>query len=356
MGDLLKERKPVSFESDYIAGAHPDIIRRLTETNMEYLSGYGMDLYTESAKNKIKKAIGREDLDIEFLVGGTQTNAVVISTLLRDYEAVIAAKTGHISLHEAGAIEYMGHKVIELPEECGKLKASDIRKCLSAFYEDANHEHMSFPGMVYLSFPTEYGTLYTKAELEEIAFVCREYRIPLYLDGARLGYGLMSKQNDLTLSDIAELCDVFYIGGTKVGALCGEAVVFTKGNRPAHFMTSVKQRGALLAKGRLLGIQFDALFTDDLYFRISRHAIDAAGRLKEILLSRGMELFLDSPTNQQFVVLENGQMHKLEEKILFSFWEKMNEHQTVVRFATSWSTPESDLLALDQALCELSKE
>ena len=343
-------KKAVSFESDYIAGAHPDVLRRLAETNLEPLSGYGTDPYCKEAKEKIKKAIGREDVDVEFLVGGTQTNAVVISTMLKDYEAVIAAKTGHVSLHEAGAIEFSGHKVLELPEELGKLKASDIKDCLTGFYEDENCEHMVFPGMVYLSFPTEYGTLYSKDELKAISDVCKQYGIPLYMDGARLGYGLMSRENDLTLSDITELCDVFSIGGTKVGALCGEAVVFAKGKKPAHFLTLVKQRGALLAKGRLLGVQFDALFTDELYFRISRHAIEAAGRMKGILKAKGMEFFLDSPTNQQFIVLENDQLEKLAKQIRFSFWEKRDDRHTVIRLATSWSTTEEDLAALEQAL------
>ena len=273
----------VSFECDYIAGAHPEILKKLVETNMESLPGYGMDHYTESAKEKIRKACGCPDADVEFLVGGTQTNSVVISTMLHDWEGVIAANSGHVSVHESGAIEFTGHKVIELPAADGKLRASDIRDYLSWFYSDATHDHMVFPGMVYISHPTEPGTLYSKAELEALSSVCREYSIPLYLDGARLGYGLMSKVSDMTLEDIAQLTDVFYIGGTKVGALCGEAVVFTKGNRPAHFMTSVKKRGALLAKGRLLGIQFDTLFTDDLYFRISKHAMDMAEKLKAII-------------------------------------------------------------------------
>ena len=261
----------VSFECDYIAGAHPEILKRLAETNMESLPGYGMDHYTESAKEKIKAACGLTDAQVEFLVGGTQTNAVVISTMLRDWEGVIAADSGHVSVHESGAIEFTGHKVIELPSMDGKLEADTVRAYLEKFHSDVTNDHMVFPGMVYISFPTEPGTLYSKAELEALSCLCHEYEIPLYLDGARLGYGLMSDACDMTLKDIARLTDVFYIGGTKVGALCGEAVVFTKGNRPEHFMTSVKKRGALLAKGRLLGIQFDTLFTDDLYFKISRH-------------------------------------------------------------------------------------
>ena len=342
----------ISFESDYIAGAHPDVLRRLAETNLEALPGYGSDPYCESAKRKIREAIGVPDAEIFFLAGGTQTNAVVISTMLADYEGVIAAKTGHISTHEAGAVEYTGHEVLELPQAEGKIIPETLEKYLADYYADENHEHMVFPGMVYLSHPTEYGTLYSKAELTRIAEICRKYRLSLFLDGARLGYALASRETDLSLPDIAALCDVFYIGGTKVGALCGEAVVFTKGNMPKHFLTSVKKRGALLAKGRLLGIQFDALFTDRLYFRIGQHAIDLAEQMKEIFRAHGIPFFIQSPTNQQFVVLENRQMARLSGKLAFSFWEKQDDDHTIVRFATGWSTTESDLAALDKALSE----
>ena len=342
----------ISFESDYIAGAHPEVIARLAETNLEPLSGYGTDPYCESAKRKIRDAVGIPEAEIAFLAGGTQTNAVVISTMLADYEGVVAARTGHVSTHEAGAIEYTGHEVLELPQAGGKILPETLEKYLSDFHADENHEHMTFPGMVYLSWPTEYGTLYSKAELESISEICRRYGIPLYLDGARLGYGLMSREADLTLSDIAALCDVFYIGATKVGALCGEAVVFTRGNMPRHFLTSVKKRGALLAKGRLLGVQFDALFTDNLYFRISRHAIDMAEKLKEILSAHGLPLQLSSPTNQQFVILEDGQAERLGRRVAFSFWEKKDDTHTVVRLATGWSTTENDLEELDRALSE----
>ena len=338
----------ISFENDYIAGAHPLILQRFVETNMESLTGYGADGYCESAKEKIKKACECQDAQVEFLVGGTQTNAIVISTMLHDYEGVIAASTGHISTHEAGAIEFTGHEVLEIPGENGKIGADSLKVFIDNFYADANHEHMVFPGMVYVSHPTEYGTLYTKNELKKISEVCHSYDIPLYLDGARLGYGLMSRESDLTLPDIAQLCDVFYIGGTKVGALCGEAVVFTKNNKPKYFMTSVKRRGALLAKGRLLGIQFDTLFTDNLYFEISRHAIEMAEKLKNLFHEKGFHFYLESPTNQQFIILENTQMEKLKEKVRFSFWEKYDENHTVVRFATSWSTTEEDINMLNQ--------
>ena len=340
----------VSFESDYIAGVHPEILKRLEETNLEPLPGYGSDKYTESAKEKIKRAVGIDEAQVEFIAGGTQTNAVVISTMLRDYEGVVAAKTGHISAHEAGAIEYTGHEVLEVPQKDGKIDPKVLRKFLEDFYADGNHEHMTFPGMVYISHPTEYGTLYTKEELTSLSEVCKEYGIPLFLDGARLGYGLMSKKTDLDLHDIAFLCDVFYIGGTKVGALCGEAVVFTKGNRPAHFLTSVKKRGALLAKGRLIGVQFDALFTDDLYFRIGSYGIEMAEKLKSILLSRGIKLFIESPTNQQFPIFKNSDLEKLKESVAYSFWEKYDAESSVVRLATSWSTAEEDLKALEKAL------
>ena len=344
----------VSFESDYIAGAHPEVLRRLTETNAEPLPGYGSDRYCESAKEKIRNATGIPDAEIAFLSGGTQANAVVISSMLADYEGVIAAKTGHISTHEAGAIEYTGHEVLELPQEEGKIAPETLEKYLSGYFADENREHMTYPGMVYLCWPTEYGTLYSRAELESISGICRRYGIPLYLDGARLAYGLMSPEADLDLPAIAELCDVFYIGGTKVGALCGEAVVFTKGNMPKHFLTSVKRRGALLAKGRLEGVQFDALFTDGLYFRIGRHAVGLAEKMKEILSAHGIPLAIHSPTNQQFPVLEDGMLERLAGKVAYSFWEKKDENHTVIRLATGWSTSEEDLRALDAALAEIT--
>lgn len=340
----------ISFESDYITGAHPEVLRKLAETNLEPLSGYGTDPYSESAKEKIRAAIGIPDAEITFLAGGTQANAVVISTMLADYEGVIAARTGHISTHEAGAIEYTGHEVLELPASEGKIVPDLLKKALTDFYGDDNHEHMTFPGMVYLSHPTEYGTLYSKKELSAISEICREAQIPLFLDGARLAYGLMSPETDLTLSDIARLCDVFYIGGTKAGALCGEAVVFTRQNMPKHFTASVKRRGALMAKGRLLGLQFDALFSDDLYFRIGRHAIEKAAQMKGIFTAHGIRFYIQSPTNQQFVILENRQMKTLRESVSFSFWEKADDDHTVVRFATGWSTTDEDLRALDEAL------
>lgn len=340
----------ISFECDYLLGAHPEILKKLSETNFESLVGYGADKYCDSAKEKIKNICGCENADVEFVVGGTQTNALVISTMLKDYEGVISAKTGHVNVHEAGAIEYTGHKVLEIPQNNGKISADVLSKYLKDFYDDTSYTHMVIPGMVYLSHPTEYGTLYTKKELEDIKSVCNQYNIPLFLDGARLGYGLMSNDTDLTIKDIAKICDVFYIGGTKVGALCGEAIVFTKSNKPKNFITSVKKRGALLAKGRLLGVQFDTLFTDDLYFKISKNAIDMAEKMKDIFIKKGYSFFIKSPTNQQFIVLENSCMEKLKQFVSFSFWEKYDDSHTVVRFATSWATTENDLLELEKAL------
>lgn len=342
--------KKLSFECDYRTGAHPEILKKLIETNMESLDAYGDDIYSESAKNKIRKACGDADIDIFFLSGGTQTNLIVISSLLKSYEGVIAADTGHISIHEAGAIEYHGHKVLPLPHKDGKIVPGDLRNYINNFYSDENHEHMVFPGMVYISHPTENGTLYSKKELEEISAICRENNIYLYMDGARLGYGLMSNDTDVTLPDIAKLCDAFYIGGTKVGALCGEAVVFRKEVMPKHFMTIIKQHGALLAKGRLTGIQFDTLFTDNLYFDISKNAIDTAEMLKNVLKEKGFRFAWDSPTNQQFVIIENPLIEKLKEKVGFSFWEKYDDNHTVVRFATSWSTTKDDVEMLKNIL------
>lgn len=340
----------ISFESDYIAGAHPKVLERLAQTNMEPLSGYGTDRYCESAREKIKSACECPQADVHFLVGGTQTNAIVISAMLKEYEGVIAAKTGHVSLHEAGAIEYTGHKVLEIEQENGKISADCLKAYIETFYGDENHEHMVFPGMVYISHPTEYGTLYNKKELMQLSEVCREYGIPLYLDGARLGYGLMSSETDVTLSDIASLCDVFYIGGTKVGALCGEAVVFTKENTPKHFMTMIKQKGALLAKGRVLGVQFDTLFTDGLYFEIAGHAIRMAEKLKDMLRKKGYKFYIESPTNQQFIVIENKKLDELKETVAVSFWEKYDESHTVIRLATSWSTTQEDMEKLEEVL------
>lgn len=336
----------LDFVNDYAEGAHDKILDRLRETNLESTPGYGNDSFCESARQKIRKACGCEGADVYFLVGGTQSNQVVIDSMLRDYEGVIAAGTGHIATHEAGAIESTGHKVLGLPHREGRLQPDAVRRYIEDFYADANHDHMVFPGMVYISHPTEYGTLYTKQGLEGLSAVCREYGIPLYLDGARLGYGLACADTDVSLEDIAEYCDVFYIGGTKVGALCGEAVVFTKENTPRQFITLMKRHGALLAKGRLLGLQFDVLFTDGLYLEIGEHALKMAALLKKAFAEKGYRFYIESPTNQIFIVLENRRMEELGKKVNFSFWERLDEEHTVVRFVTSWATQESAVRGL----------
>lgn len=336
----------ISFESDYIEGAHPLILEALAKTNMESLSGYGSDKYTERAKEKIAAACALPEAQVFFLTGGTQTNQIVIDTMLAQYEGVVSAQTGHVSVHEAGAIEYTGRKVLTIPAHNGKMDANELDSFIKDFYADGNHEHMVFPGLCYISHPTEYGTLYSKEELSQISEVCHKHEIPLFMDGARLGYGLASRQTDVTLQDVARLCDVFYIGGTKVGALCGEAVVFTKNNAPVHFENLIKKHGALLAKGRLLGVQFDTLFTDDLYLKISKNAIDRAEELKSAFSEKGYKFFIDSPTNQQFVILENSKMQELQKSVKFSFWEKYDENHTVVRFATSWATTSEKISAL----------
>lgn len=340
----------LAFQNDYSHGAHPKVLEHLINTNLEPLSGYGTDIYTEKAKEKIRKACGCAEADIYFLSGGTQTNQVVISSMLHRTEGVISAVTGHVAQHEAGAIEYTGHKVLPIPQTEGKIKPQDLKNYLDAFYGDENHEHMVYPGMVYISHPTEYGTLYSKTELKELYEICNNFQIPLFLDGARLAYGIAGQGSDVTLEDIARYCHVFYIGGTKAGALCGEAVVFTKNNTPKRFPTLIKQNGALLAKGRLTGIQFDALFTDNLYEKIGIYADGKAERLKRIFKEKGYEFFLDSPTNQQFIILTDQKAEELKKYVTFSFWERISEEKIVVRFATSWATTDQDLDELEKIL------
>ena len=334
------------YLSDYTEGAHPHILERLQETNLVSQPGYGEDCFCASAREKIRAACLKPQADVYFLVGGTQCNAVTIAALLQRWEAVIAADTGHINVHEAGAIEFSGHKVIALPQQGGKLAAQTVQDYCAAFYANETHDHMPFPGMVYISQPTELGTLYSKAELEALHAVCGDYGLRLFIDGARLGYGLMSPECDMTLGELCDLCDVFYIGGTKVGALCGEALVFPKGDMPKHMATMVKQQGAMLAKGRLLGVQFDALFTDGLYFEISRHAIELAMKLKAAFLERGYPLFADSPTNQQFPILTREQEEKLRQVAAFETWEPLSDGRSAVRFVTSWATRAEDVDAL----------
>lgn len=338
------------FANDYTEGACKEILDAFIRTNDEKLPGYGTDKYTLSAKEKIKKVCKNDNADVYLLTGGTQTNAVVIDALLESYEGAVAAETGHINVHESGAIEFTGHKVMPIPQHEGKINAVELRKFIETFYNDQNHQHMVYPGMVYISHPTEYGTLYTKEDLTELSKVCRDYGIPLFVDGARLGYGLMAKNTDVTLKVLCELCDVFYIGGTKIGALSGEAIVFTHNNAPKNFVTFIKQHGALLAKGRLLGVQFDTLFTDNLYFRISKHAIEMSEILKRELAEKGYRFYFESPTNQQFVIVENSKMEELSKRVVFSFWEKYDENHTVIRFATSWATRKEDVIKLMELL------
>ncbi len=329
----------ISFTCDYIEGAHPAILNRLIETNMTQVEGYGEDPFCENARTRIRQAIGCPDADVFFLVGGTQTNSTVIDAVLRRYEGVVAVETGHIAVHESGAVEFSGHKVITLPNHLGKMDAGELREYLKHFHGDPTWPHMVYPGMVYISFPTEYGTIYSLDELKAIKGICEEYEIPLFIDGARLGYGLASPAADVDLKTLATLCDVFYIGGTKVGALCGEAVVFPKGNAPRQFFTIIKQHGALLAKGRLLGIQFDTLFTNNLYMNIARHAIDMAMELRNVFASKGFEFYIDSPTNQQFPILTQEQIDALEGNVAFEVWDKLPDGRFITRFATSWATP-----------------
>lgn len=333
----------IHFDTDYMEGAHPEIMRRLVETNLDQTTGYGTDPYTAKAKELIRKACGKPDAAVYFLVGGTQTNATVIDALLDKFEGVLAAETAHINVHEAGAIEASGHKVLTLPQHDGKVNKDDVEKYITDFYRDETYEHMVAPGMLYISHPTEFGTLYTLEELKGLKAVCQKAGIPLYMDGARLGYGLATDSTNVTLKDIAEICDVFYIGGTKVGALFGEAVVAADPNTLPHFFPIVKQHGALLAKGRLLGVQFEALFTNNMYLEIGRHAVRLAMKLKKAFLEKGYKIHIDSPTNQQFVCMHNTVIDRLSKYASFELWGPRGETETVVRFVTDWATSEKDV-------------
>lgn len=346
----------ISFECDYNNGMLPEILKRLSETNDEKTSGYGFDPYTESAKAKIRKAVGNEEADVVLLVGGTQTNATVIDSLLMGCEGVICVDTGHIEVHESGAVEAFGHKVITIPSDgSSKLAAHDLSSYMDAFLSDDTYPHMVQPGMVYITMPTELGMVYSQTEIEQLYATCRKYGLRLYVDGARLGYGLMSAACDYDLPFLASHCDVFYIGGTKVGAMFGEAVVFSGMKAPRHFFTTVKRHGALLAKGRMLGIQFDTLFTDNLYFNISRHAIRMAEKLKQVFAKHHIPLAYDSPTNQQFVILSAEKCKVLRTDVAFEVWEKRSAEEQVCRFVTSWATTEEDIKGLDNLLGELKE-
>lgn len=342
------------FASDYQEGAHPKIIDRLGETNLLQSPGYGTDEICEAARERIRTACGCAQAAVHFLVGGTQTNATIIDALLMPYEGVIAPDSGHISIHEAGAIEVGGHKVLTIPHQLGKIAAEAVEAYCKAFEEDLNHDHMVKPGMVYISQPTEYGTLYSLQELTELSQVCRSRQLYLYVDGARLAYALGCRENDASLKDLARLCDVFYIGGTKCGAMLGEAVVIPDPALIPHFFTIMKQHGALLAKGRILGIQFDVLFEDGLYEAIGKTALEAAEKIRECLVSKGYRLAFASPTNQIFITLRDDEYNRLSQQVEFSFWEKTANGQTVVRLATSWATTDSQVEKLMEVLAECS--
>ena len=345
----------IYFNSDYLEGAHPSIMKRLMDTNMAQSVGYSEDEYCAAAREKIKAACEAPDADVHFLVGGTQTNTTVIASILRPYQGVIAPTTGHINCHETGAIESTGHKVLALPTDNGKITAQQIEEYYLWHHTSPDFEHIVMPGMVYISYPTEGGTIYSKAELTAIYETCQRCGLPLYIDGARMGYGLMSDECDLTLPELARLCDVFYIGGTKVGALFGEAVVVMNPALKKDFRFFMKQRGGMLAKGRLLGIQFDTLFTDDLYLKISRHAIDMAHQIREIFVSAGYPLLFDSPTNQQYPIMPDSELAEIGKNFGYEYWERVDETHSGVRFCASWATTQENVDALREAVSSLKK-
>ena len=345
----------IYFNSDYLEGAHSAIMERMMETNMMQTVGYSCDEICDSARTKVRAACNAPDADVHFLVGGTQTNTTVIAALLRPWQGVVSAVSGHINCHETGAIESTGHKVIALPTPDGKLTAKQVKDYVEWQKNDESEEHIVQPGMVYISHPTETGMLYSKAELTEIFNTCREYGLPLYIDGARLGYGLTADGNDLTLPEIAQLCDVFYIGGTKVGALFGEAVVIMNEKYKKDFRFMIKQRGGMLAKGRLLGIQFDTLFTDDLYTKIARNANDMAYQIRDIFVSNGYPLLFDSPTNQQYPIISDEELAILGKDFGYEYWERVDETHSGVRFCGSWATTQEQVDALREAVNALKK-
>jgi threonine aldolase len=340
----------ISFECGYNNGAHPKVLESLIKHNDAKPTPYGFDEFSERAKGRIRKAIGMPDAQIFFLTGGTQTNATTIDSMLYQYEGVICVGSGHINVHEAGAVEFTEHKIITIADTNGKMEAKMLDKYLDDFMHDGNRDHAVHPGLVYITFPTELGTLYTARELDDIYQVCQHYDIPLYIDGARLGYGLMAEGNDVSLPYLARHCDVFYIGGTKIGALCGEAVVFTNRQAHKHFFSIQKQHGAVIAKGALIGLQFEALFTDDLYFKLSRHAIDMAMQMKQIFQEKGYQFYVDSPTNQQFIVLPDAEVERLSQHIQFTHFGQAHKHHTICRFVTSWATTEEEINELKRLL------
>lgn len=336
----------IHFNSDYTSGAHPWVLEALVSTNEEHTAGYGADEYTLRAKASIRRAVGVEDAEVVFLVGGTQTNATMIDGILARHEGVLAAESGHIAVHESGAIEASGHKVLTLPHVDGKVSAEDVERYIAEFYADETYQHMVAPGMLYISQPTEYGTVYSLQELEALSDVCHRNSIPLYIDGARLGYALAAEGADFTLRDIARLADIFYFGGTKLGTLFGEAVVMTNRELIKGLFPLVKQHGALLAKGRLLGLQFEALFSDELYKGIGDVAVRHAVRIREAFRAAGYEVVIESPTNQQFFRLPNVVIDALREHVSFDYWGPRGTSSSVVRFVTGWSTTDDDVNTL----------
>ena len=342
------------FNNDYAEGCHQSILDALVKTNLEQTLGYSEDSYCAAAREKIRKACGNDNLAVHFLVGGTQTNLTVIDAALRPHQGALCASSGHIHVHETGAVEATGHKVLALPSTDGKITARQVEQAVLAHRADGAFEHIVQPKLVYISNPTELGTLYTKNELEELSAVCQKLGLYLFLDGARLGYGLMAKGNDLTMADIARLCDVFYIGGTKVGALFGEAVVIRNPALAEDFRYIIKQHGGMLAKGRLLGIQFDALFTDDLYYKISAHADAMADRLRDTLAEIGAPLLVPGTTNQVFAILPDTLLEELAKTITFCEQERVSDTHRAVRFCTSWATKEENVDTLCRKLKELA--
>ena len=353
----------ISFECDYNNGAHPQVLANLVRYNDTRTTPYGFDEFSERAKARIREACGLPDAQVFFLTGGTQTNATTIDSMLYQYEGVICVDTGHINVHEAGAVEFTEHKIITLPQQGdGKMDAHVLEKYLDDFMHDGNNAHAVYPGLVYITFPTELGMLYTAHELDDIYRVCQRYEVPLYIDGARLGYGLTAEGCDMTLPWLARHCDVFYIGGTKIGAWCGEAVVFCGREAHKHFFSIQKQHGAVIAKGALIGLQFEALFSPDanspstakgselLYFRLARHANKMAMKMKELFRERGYEFFIDSPTNQQFVILPDAEVERLSKHVEFTHWGKASGHRTICRFVTSWATTDEELNELKRLL------
>lgn len=343
----------IRFNCDYTEGAHPQILERLTATNMEQTPGYGEDEYCRCAAEKIRGLCKAPDSSVHFLVGGTQTNLIVTASALRPHQGALCADNGHINVHETGAIEATGHKVLALPSVNGKINAAQVAEYCESHIHNTAFEHMVQPGMVYISIPTEYGTMYSKSELSALSEVCRQYGLYLYVDGARLAYGLAAEDNDLTLPDLAELCDAFYIGGTKVGALFGEAVVISHPALQKDFRYIMKQRGALLAKGRLLGVQFDAMFDNDLYFKMGRHAVDLALKIRDAFAAAGYSFLIESPTNQQFVILPDTDLAMLEKDFAIEYMERVDEAHSAVRFCTSWATKDKDVQTLIEAIEKL---